>query len=181
MDYESPKSRELGCWNAPEGLTPVIEGWTSSTPTPDFQPGADFTNFLLSSGFGEFCTQEAKEFWEAEIARNYAGDEGRKRARMCTINLRDRDGLYGRLSDVRCPVLWMQGTSDKVYAFANAEREIGLFVNSPGATLTKVEKGEHFLSFSHPKEVDAKAAEFVQKYSKAQGERSWRENREVRP
>jgi pimeloyl-ACP methyl ester carboxylesterase len=170
MDHESPKSRELGCWNAPEGLTPVIDGWTSKDPTPDFTPGEDFTNFLLSSGFGASATPETSSFWKAEIAKNYAGDEGRKRARMCTINLRDRDGLYGRLSDVRCPVMWMHGTNDQVYSFANAEREIKMFVGSAAATLTKVEGGEHFLSFSHPEEVDGRVAEFVEKYSR--GERA---------
>ena len=86
---------------------------------------------------------------------------------MAAINLRDRDGLHGRLFDVRCPVLWLHGTSDPVYSVKNAEREIKKFVNSPDAQLKVVEGGEHFLSFSHPKEVDAALVEFVGKYGKA--------------
>jgi pimeloyl-ACP methyl ester carboxylesterase len=85
---------------------------------------------------------------------------------MATINLRDRDGLHGRLSDVVCPVLWLHGTADAVYSIANAEREIKLFVKSPDAQLKVVEGGQHFLSYSHPKEVDGAVKEFVGKYGK---------------
>jgi len=60
----------------------------------------------------------------------------------------------------------MQGTADAVYSVANAEEEIKLFVNSPDARLQTVEGGAHFLSFSHPKEVDEALIEFVGKYSK---------------
>ena len=41
------------------------------------------------------------------IKSNYQGDDGRRRARMAAINLRERDGLLGRLFDVRCPVMWL--------------------------------------------------------------------------
>lgn len=30
---------------------------------------------------------------------------------MAAINLAERDGLHGRLSDVKCPVLWLHGNS----------------------------------------------------------------------
>lgn len=52
-----------------------------------------------------------------------------------------------------------------VYSLANAQREIGLFVNSPDAKLVPVEGGAHFLSASNPKEVDAEILGFVTKYS----------------
>lgn len=84
---------------------------------------------------------------------------------MATINLRDRDGLHGRLADVKCAVLWLHGTKDVVYSVANAKREIEMFVGSQDAELRVVEGGRHFLSFSHPEEVDAAVAEFVAKYS----------------
>jgi len=48
-----------------------------------------------------------REFWRATIKENYRGDDGRRRIRMAAINLRDRDGLHGRLADVRCPVMWL--------------------------------------------------------------------------
>jgi len=142
-------------------------------------------------------TQETRNLWRKTIKSNYQDDEGRRRARMAAINLRERDGLHGRLFDVRCPVLWLhvsdlsplqvgqrvvgsmlygrchvadtllsQGTADAVYSVANAEEEIKLFVNSPDARLQTVEGGAHFLSASHPKEVDEALIQFVGKYSK---------------
>jgi pimeloyl-ACP methyl ester carboxylesterase len=166
LDFESEKTRELGCWNAPKDLTTVIDKWTSLQPVKEFSPGNDFSDFLIDIGFGKDCPQDVREFWRNEIAANYVGEEGRKRARMATINLRDRDGLHGRLSDVVCPVLWLHGTADAVYSVANAEREIKLFVKSPDAQLKVVEGGQHFLSYSHPKEVDGAVKEFVGKYGR---------------
>jgi len=60
---------------------------------------------------------------------------------------------------------FLQGTKDVVYSVANAEREIKLFVNSPDARLVTVPGGAHFLSASHPKDVDQALIEFVKKYS----------------
>jgi pimeloyl-ACP methyl ester carboxylesterase len=166
LDFESEKTRELGCWNAPKDLTVNIDKWTSLKPVSDFEPGNDFSDFLIDIGFGKDCPQDVRDFWRNEIKANYVGEEGRKRIRMATINLRDRDGLHGRLSDVVCPVLWLHGTADAVYSVANAEREIKLFVRSPDAQLKVVEGGQHFLSYSHPNEVDGAVKEFVGKYGK---------------
>lgn len=94
------------------------------------------------------------------------GDEGRKRIRMAAVNLRERDGLHGRLGYVKCPVLWLHGSDDVVYSVANAEQEIKMFTNSEKAELRVVQGGQHFLSFSHPKEVDEALIEFVGKYGK---------------
>lgn len=49
----------------------------------------------------------------------------------------------------------------------NAQEEIKMFVNSPDAQLVVVEGGQHFLSFSNPKEVANGMIEFVKKYHKA--------------
>lgn len=101
---------------------------------------------------------------------------------MAAINLRERDGLHGRLFDVKCPVMWLhvsglpqlecdwafsqgyQGTEDAVYSVANAEEEIKLFTNSRHAQLVTVKDGQHFLSASHPQVVDNALIEFVQKW-----------------
>lgn len=107
-----------------------------------------------------------REYWRTTIKGNYQGDDGRERIRMAAINLSDRDGLHNRLSDVVCPVLWLHGTVDAVYSVANAEQEIKLFTNSPDARLQTVENGQHFLSFSHPKDVDQALIDFVGKYGK---------------
>jgi pimeloyl-ACP methyl ester carboxylesterase len=101
-----------------------------------------------------------------EIQGNYQGDDGRRRARMAAINLSERDGLHSRLFDVRCPVMWLHGTDDAVYSVANAKEEIKMFTNAPAADLVVVEGGAHFLSASHPKDVDDALIRFVGKYHK---------------
>ncbi|KAI7268028.1 alpha/beta-hydrolase [Hortaea werneckii] len=166
MDYESERTRKLGCWDAPTGLTPTITACTTNSATPDFEPGDEYCNFLIDTGFGKDCAAEARRYWINEIKANYRGDEGRRRLRMAAINLKERDGLHSRLFDVRCPVLWLHGTSDVVYSAENAREEIALFVNSPDAKLKVIENGQHFLSFSHPKEVDEALLEFVGRYEK---------------
>ena len=53
--------------------------------------------------------------------------------RISSINLRDRDGLHGRLDGVRCPVLRMHGTADPVYSVVNAEDEMHAVRQRPPA------------------------------------------------
>lgn len=146
-------------------MTPNINAWSKPADS-NFRPGNEFADFLIDIGFGKDCDSSVRDFWRNEIANNYVGEEGRKRVRMATINLRDRDGLHARLPDVKCPVLWLHGTADVVYSVANAEREIKIFVGSPDAQLKIVQDGQHFLSFSHPKEVDDAVAAFVAKYKR---------------
>ncbi|ODM18835.1 hypothetical protein SI65_05452 [Aspergillus cristatus] len=166
LDFESENTRQLGCWDAPSLLTSHIDAWTTIEPTPDFQPDQAYCDFLIDIGFGkDECSTETREFWRKTICENYKGDEGRRRARMAAINLRDRDGLHPRLSDVRCPVWWLHGDKDVVYSLANAQREIAMFINSPDAKLIPIKGGAHFLSASHPKEVNEAILEFVAKYS----------------
>ncbi|KAI4178066.1 MAG: hypothetical protein L6R41_008543 [Letrouitia leprolyta] len=166
LDYESERTRSLGCWNGPSLLSDSIDAWTSKTPTPDFELEDEYCNFLIDIGFGKNCDQTVRDFWVKTIKSNYRGDEGRRRARMAAINLKERDGLLGRLFDVKCPVMWLHGTDDAVYSAANAEQEIILFVNSPSAKLKIIEHGQHFLSASHPEEVAQALIEFVGKWHK---------------
>ena len=60
----------------------------------------------------------------------------------------------------------MQGTKDVVYSVANAQQEIKLFTNSPDAELVIVDGGAHFLSASHPTDVDEALVRFVAKHGK---------------
>jgi len=165
MDYESERTRKLGCWDGVAACTGPIDKWTTKSATPDFQPDLDYCDFLIDIGFGKNCDQATREFWRKTIQANYQGDDGRRRARMAAINLRERDGLHGRLFDVKCPVMWLHGTDDVVYTIANAEQEIKLFVNAPSTELVTVDGGAHFLSASHPKEVDDALIAFVGKYA----------------
>ncbi|KAI9849023.1 MAG: hypothetical protein M1837_005914 [Sclerophora amabilis] len=165
MDYESARTRELGCWDGVAACTEPINSWTTPTSTPTFEPDDDFCTFLIDVGFGRDCPSSVRDTWTKTIKANYQGDDGRRRARMAAINLRDRDGLHGRLCDVKCPVMWLHGTSDAVYSVANAQQEIEMFTGSPSAELVIVEGGQHFLSASHPEEVDRALIDFVSKWA----------------
>ena len=107
MDYESERTRKLGCWDGIAAGTGPINAWTTNDKTPDFEPDDDYCNFLCDSGFGQDCDSGLRQRWHKLIRSNYQGDEGRRRMRMCAINLRDRDGLHAHLFDVQCPLLWM--------------------------------------------------------------------------
>ncbi|KAH7399999.1 Alpha/Beta hydrolase protein [Cadophora sp. MPI-SDFR-AT-0126] len=165
LDYESERTRKLGCWDGPSDLTPSINEWTTTKATPDFEPSSDYCNFLIDIGFGKNCDKPVRDFWIKTIKGNYQGDDGRRRMRMAAINLRERDGLHGRLSDVKCPVLWLHGTDDAVYSVSNAQEEIKLFTNSKDAKLVTVKNGQHFLSASHPADVDQALIDFVGKWA----------------
>ncbi|SMR64341.1 unnamed protein product [Zymoseptoria tritici ST99CH_3D1] len=164
LDNENSHTVSLGCWDGPGLLKDNISTWTTNTPTTSFEPDTAYCDFLIDIGFGKDVDKDTREYWRQTIKANYQGDDGRRRIRMAAINLAERDGLHSRLSDVRCPVLWLHGTDDAVYSVKNAEREIKLFTNSPDAKLQVVEGGKHFLSFSHPKEVDGALIQMAQKY-----------------
>ena len=163
MDFESRRSRDLGCWDGIEFCTPAIDALAEPVGD-DWVIPAELVDAVLKEGLGEDVPPEERSFWHTAYAKNYTGDAGRKRVRISSINLRDRDGLHGRLDGVRCPVLRMHGTADPVYSVANAEDEMALLVNSPDAELRVVEGGQHFLSASNPDDVNPAAAEFINRW-----------------
>lgn len=165
MDYESERTRQNGNFDCIETLTGPIRDLESKDATPDWVMPDYFREFPIYTGFGHDIDKATVKFWWDEYSQNYSGDDGRKRLKECTINLRDRDGLLARLYEVRCPVLWLHGTEDLAYKVKNAEEEIKMFVNSPDAQLKVVKGGQHYLSASHPQEVDELLLEFVKKYS----------------
>ncbi len=164
MDSESRRSREAGCWDGVAFCTPAIDSLAAPVGD-DWVIPTDLVDAVLQEGLGDDVPPEDRSFWHDEHQKNYAGDEGRERLRIISINLRDRDGLEARLDGVRCPVLWMQGTADRVYSVANAQEEIELFVNSRDAELRVVDGGQHFLSATHPDEVNAATAEFIKRWA----------------
>ena len=163
MDYESQRSRDLGCWDGIGFCTPAIDALAESVGDDWVIPG-ELVDAVLKEGFGEDVPPEERSFWRATYQENYTGDAGRQRLRLSSINLRDRDGLHGRLDSVRCPVLWMQGTADPVYSVANAQDEIKRFVNAAHAELRVVEGGQHFLSASNPDDVNPATVEFMNRW-----------------
>lgn len=163
MDYESQRSRDLGCWDGIGFCSPSIDALAEDVGDDWVVPG-EFVDAVLDAGLGEDVSPDERSFWHATHQKNYAGDAGRRRLRISTINLRDRDGLHGRLDSVRCPVLWLQGTADQVYSVPNAEDEIRRFVNAVDAELRVVEGGQHFLSASNPDEVNTATSEFINRW-----------------
>jgi pimeloyl-ACP methyl ester carboxylesterase len=164
MDFESPRSRELGCWDGIEFCTPSVDALAEPVGE-DWVVPDEFVDGVLAAGLGDGVSATERDFWITTYRGNYAGDEGRHRLRVSTVNLRDRDGLHGRLDEVACPVLWMHGTADTVYSVPNAEREIAMFTRSPDARLQVVEGGQHFLSASDPATVNAATLEFVERWA----------------
>jgi pimeloyl-ACP methyl ester carboxylesterase len=163
MDSESQRSRDVGCWDGVGFCAPAIAALAESVGD-DWVIPIELVDAVLTEGLGEDVPPEERTFWHATHQENYAGDAGRERLRISTINLSDRDGLHSRLDSVRCPVLWMHGTADTVYSVANAEDEIKHFVNSADAELRVVEGGRHFLSASDPDEVNAETIEFINRW-----------------
>ena len=164
MDYESERSRDLGCWDGVAFCTPAIEALTEPVDD-DWVISTDLVDAVLTEGLGEDVADDERAFWYRTHQQNYTGDAGRQRLRTISVNLRDRDGLHGRLNGVRCPVRWLQGTADRVYSVANAQEEIGMFVASPSAELQVVDGGQHFLSASDPSVVNAAAVEFIGRWA----------------
>jgi pimeloyl-ACP methyl ester carboxylesterase len=165
MDFESPQSQQLGCWSGYEFLTPTIDDFVHTVGS-DWRLTDAFCDAVMQAGLGDKVSLEQRDFWRSTMQKNYAGEDGRLRLRMSSINLRDRDGLYGRLDGVQCPVLWMHGTDDAVYSVANAKAGIKKFTKSVNAKLEIVTGGQHFLSASNPVEVNSATVKFIQACNK---------------
>jgi hypothetical protein len=106
-DFESQRSRDLGCWDGISFCTPAIDVLAGSVDD-DWVIPVELVDAVLKEGLGEDVPPEERAFWHATHQKNYTGDAGRQRLRISTINLRDRDGLHARLDSVRCPVLWIR-------------------------------------------------------------------------
>ncbi|CAM1504281.1 Fc.00g018720.m01.CDS01 [Cosmosporella sp. VM-42] len=165
MDYESSDSRSKGCWDPFPILAPFKQAWTTASATPDFIVDDQWCGAIISIGFAEATTPELVEFWTKTLKDVYKGDEGRRKVRMAALALGSRDGLILRLSDVTCPVHWLQGTSDIPYGTKVQEEQLKLFTSSKDTKLTFVEGGHHYLNATNPKEVNGAMLEFVKKHT----------------
>jgi pimeloyl-ACP methyl ester carboxylesterase len=160
MDYESEASRQRGCWAAGEFITPMIDVLADPVGA-DWCAPDPFCDSVLAAGLGSSVSTQERSFWHATIKENYRGDSGRRRLRVCAINLRDRDGLHARLDSITCPVLWLHGDQDGLYSVTNARDGIKRFTRSPVAELTVIEGGQHFLSASSPERVNVETLAFI--------------------
>lgn len=108
MDDESPRSRELGCWDGPASCAGLVTMHGDLSPTHDFAIGDSYIDFLMEIGIGKHIDPARREFWGKIVKHNYHGLEGKKRLTMAAVNLVTRDGLRYRVSHITCPVLWLQ-------------------------------------------------------------------------
>ena len=108
MDYESPRSRELGCWNGAQVASGLVQLGATQTPMPDFEPEDGYCDFLMEIGYGKACPPELRDKWAGILKNVYRGDDGKRRMCMAAINLATRDGLHARLPFVKSPVHWLQ-------------------------------------------------------------------------
>ena len=108
MDYESPRSRELGCWDGAQVASSLVQLGTTQTPVPDFEPEDGYCGFLMEIGYGKTCPPELRDKWAGILKNTYRGDDGKRRMCMAAINLATRDGLHARLPFVKSPVRWLQ-------------------------------------------------------------------------
>ena len=108
MDYESPRSRELGCWNGAQVASGLVQLGATQTPMPDFEPEDGYCDFLMEIGYGKACPPELRDKWAGILKNVYRGDDGKRRMCMAAINLATRDGLHARLPFVKSPVNWLQ-------------------------------------------------------------------------
>lgn len=130
-----------------------MDKWSSPAPADDFVIDDVWCGMVGSVGFGEHGTPEVVAFWTSVLQDVYQGDEGRKKAKMAVVNLITRDGLLARLRDVKCPVLWLQGTKDFPYGTTVPAEQIKLFTSAASAELEFVQDGGHYLNATNPKEV----------------------------
>ncbi|KAK0667694.1 putative Alpha/beta hydrolase [Cercophora samala] len=165
MDSESAYSRTQGGWDPAAVLTPFLEKWSTSEPTPDFVVDEQWRGMVTGLGFGAAPKPELLSFWDETLKQVYVGDEGRKKVRMALTNLLERDGLLLRLRNIKCPVYWLQGEQDPVFGSKLPAEHIKLFTNAPEATLTLVPEGGHFLNATSPREVQEAILRMVKKYS----------------
>jgi len=87
MDYESQRSRDLGCWDGIAFCTPAIDALADPVGEDWMIPG-ELVDAVLQEGFGDEVPPEERAFWTEESQRNYSGDAGRERLRTISINLR---------------------------------------------------------------------------------------------
>lgn len=76
MDFESQRSRDLGCWDGISFCTPAIDALAGSVDN-DWVIPVELVDAVLKEGLGEDVPAEERAFWHATHQKNYTGDAGR--------------------------------------------------------------------------------------------------------
>ncbi|PQK09160.1 hypothetical protein BB8028_0001g12310 [Beauveria bassiana] len=165
MDSESSLRSDDVSWELKANLIPLYESWCSMTATPHFVPDEHWRRMVVNVGFSGSVPDDFSSFWHKTLKTVYSGDEGRKKLRIAILCLLERDSILLRLRDIRCPVYWLQGSSDPVFGRVMPEQHIQLFTSAPETKLTFIDGGGHYLNVTHPEEVNFALLNMVEKYA----------------
>src|SRR4051812_31753878 len=73
MDFESQRSRDLGCWDGIEFCTPAIDALAEPVPD-DWVIPIELVDAVLKEGLGDDVPPEERAFWHDTYQENYTGD-----------------------------------------------------------------------------------------------------------
>ena len=72
MDFESQRSRDLGCWDGIAFCTPAIDALAEPVGD-DWVIPTDLVDAVLKEGLGEDVAPEERAFWHSTYQKNYTG------------------------------------------------------------------------------------------------------------
>jgi pimeloyl-ACP methyl ester carboxylesterase len=162
LDSMSPGLLERGCTDRSSALLPIVTELTA-TPNENFVFPEDLVLKGAPIMLGENPKQEDVDLWLHTASTVYEGDRGRLKLRQAAIASISRDSLHIRLSDLTMPILWIQGSEDKVMSVENAKYELGLTKSSDPA-LHVIEGAPHAAAWTHASEVDKLVLAFLLKH-----------------
>lgn len=126
------------------GYRAVLDAWVGGGAPPEVLDG------VARICFGEFDASEWRKRWP---------DVPADRLTRTMNALVDRDAVLDRAGEIGCPALVLHGSADLAYP---VERAAELAAALPAAEpLVVVEGGAHFLSYTHPDEVNPALTRFL--------------------
>ena len=75
MDFESPRSRELGCWDGISFCTPAIDALAEPVGD-DWVIPVELVDAVLAEGFGPDVSAEERDFWHGPTSRTTPATPG---------------------------------------------------------------------------------------------------------
>ncbi|GAB3145421.1 3-oxoadipate enol-lactonase [Amycolatopsis stemonae] len=126
------------------GYRAVLDAWVSGGAPPEVLDG------VARICFGDFPVDEWKERWKSVSPAQLT---------PAMTALVERDSVLERVGEIACPALVLHGSADLAYP---VERAAELAAALPAAEpLVVVDGGAHFLSYTHPEEVNPALGKFL--------------------
>lgn len=162
LDAEDTASRD--------SLTTTIDKWSSPDAFRLFQPDAKFLEEHVLCHLGPSCSQADQDFWTIVVKKNWCGEDGRKRAHMAAVSLRDHEPLLESLDELKCPILWLQGGASEGAAHDAKQQTEKL--GSAEKRLEILADASRALPWSGSAHMNKLLLEFVQQYATPVGKTS---------